>query len=132
MIEGWHGNDYVVLFDAAEASALSARYGIGKYLAGYTVTGLLGWDDFIVKSNDGRSWIVPTLPCSAKHLAPMKVVIDAERIVADERLRGKLKWYTKPLALGGSATDESNAIWVTLDQHVDLVKWWNERYQQLQ
>ncbi len=131
MIDGWHGNDYVVLFDAAEATALSARYGIGKHLAGYTIAGLLGWDDFIVKNNDGRYWTVPTLPCSAKHLAPLKLAIDAERMVADERLRGKVKWYTKPLVLGGSATDESNAIWVTLDQHVELVKWWNDRYQQL-
>ncbi len=132
MIEGWHGNDYVVLFDAAEATALSARYDIGKFFPGHTITGLLGWDDFIVKGDDGRYWTVPTLPCSAKHLAPLKLAIDAERVVADECLRGKLKWYTKPLVLGGSASEESNVMWVTLDQHVELVKWWNERYQELQ
>ncbi|HLP86112.1 MAG TPA: hypothetical protein VK157_17295 [Phycisphaerales bacterium] len=131
MIEGWHGNDYVVLFDATEAAALSARYDIGKYLPGYTITGLLGWDDFIVKGDDGRYWTLPTMPCSADHIAPLKLDIDAGRVVADERFRGKLKWYTTPLVFGGSPADESNVIWVTLDQHVELVKWWNDRYHKL-
>lgn len=53
-------------------------------------------------------------------------------VFAYERVRGKLKWYTKPRMLGGSASDESNVMWVTLDQHVELVKWWNDRYQKLQ
>lgn len=85
-----------------------------------------------MKGDDGRYGTVPTLPYSAKHLAPLKLAIDAQRVVAYERVHGKRKWYRKPRMLGGSTSDESILMWVTLDQHVKLVKWWNDRYQKLQ
>lgn len=130
MIEGWHGDDYLMLFDEAEASALTTRYEFGKYLVGYVIVGLRGWDDFIVRGADGRCTTVPTVPIAAEHLAPLAFAINAARIEPDDRFRGKVRWYTQPLVFGGSPTD-NNLIWVSLDQHVDLVKWWNERYHSL-
>lgn len=130
MIEGWYGDDYLVLFDEAEASAFSARYEFGRYLAGYSITGLRGWDDFIVRGTNGHCATVPTVPIAPEYLAPLEFGIHAARIVSDDRFRGKVKWYTKPIVFGGSPTD-NNIEWVSLDQHVDLVKWWNERYQKL-
>lgn len=131
MIEGWHGDEYLVLFDEAEASAFSTRYEFGKYLAGYVITGLRGWDEFIVRGTDGRCATVPTVPLAAEYLAPFETTINIARIVSDDRFRGKIKWYTKPLVFGGSPTDNGNINWVSLEQHADLVKWWNERYHSL-
>jgi hypothetical protein len=42
-----------------------------------------------------------------------------------------VKWYTKPVVFGGDPLDQENTIWVTLEEHVQLVKWWNDRYQEL-
>ena len=131
MIEGWHGDDYLMMFDEVEASALSVRYGIDRFLPGYVIMGLRGWDDFIVKGPDGRLSTVPTVPAVAEHLAPLDIAIDARRIVADDRFRGRVKWYTKPLVFGGSPTDNDNIVWVLIDQHVDLVRWWNDQYHSL-
>jgi len=131
VIEGWHGDDYFVLFDEAEATALSARYDVGTYLPGHVIIGLRGWDDFIVKGPDGRYATVPTVPVTAECLAPLELAINSERIVPDDRFCGKIKWYTKPLVFGGSPTDKGNIMWVSLEQHIDLVKWWNDRYRSL-
>ncbi len=131
LIEGWHGDDYLVLFNEAETSALSARYEVGRYLPEHVITGLRGWDYFIVRGADGRCATVPTVPITAEHLAPLEFAVDAERIVSDERFRGKMKWYTKPIAFGGNPADNGNIEWVSLEQHISLVKWWNDRYPSL-
>lgn len=128
MIEGWHDDEYVVLFDESEAIGLTARYDIDTYLAGWVIVGLLGWDDFIVKGNDGRYATVPTVPLAKEHIAQLKFAIDTGRIVPDDRFRGRVKWYLTPLVFGGSPTDDENITWVSLEQHVELVKWWNDRY----
>lgn len=130
MIEGWHGDDYLVLFDDAEISAFTTRYDFGRYLPGYVIIGLSGWDDFIVRGVDGHCATLPTVPIVPEYLAPLSFALNPARIVTDDRLRGKVKWYTQPLVFGGSPV-EDNIVWVTLDQHVDLVTWWNERYQSL-
>jgi hypothetical protein len=40
MREGWHNDDYPVLFDETEISAASNRYAIAHLLPGYDVVGL--------------------------------------------------------------------------------------------
>jgi hypothetical protein len=43
MREGWHGDDYLVLFDESEVAAASARYEVSRFLPGFKVLGLLSW-----------------------------------------------------------------------------------------
>lgn len=131
MLEGWQGDDYLILFDEAESTDLSAKYDVGKYLADYVIVGLKGWDDFIVRGPDNQLATVPTLPIGSKFLAPLRTPIDRRKIQPDKRFRGKVKWYTQPLVFGGDPLAKENTIWVSLDQHVQLVKWWNDRYQQM-
>lgn len=128
MIEGWHADDYLILFDEAEAAAISAQYGIDRYLAGHVIVGLKGWDDFLVRGKDGRFATVPTVPLSEKYLAPLNFSISPQQIQVDERFVGKLKWYTTPLIFGGDPLDGENTSWVSLEQHTQLVRWWNDRY----
>lgn len=128
LIEGWHRGDYLILFDEAERSTFSARYDIAKYLAGYFVAGLRGWDELIVCGADGRYATVPAVPIRPEHLKPIDLAIDAAQVVSDDRFRGKVKWCLKPLILGGDPADDDNMVWVSLDQHADLVKWWNDRH----
>jgi hypothetical protein len=45
MIEGWYGNDYLILFDETESEQLTEGYGVRQYLPELTVVGILGWDD---------------------------------------------------------------------------------------
>lgn len=131
MIEGWQGKDYLILFDEAEAAKFSLQYETSKYLDGYEIVGLKGWDDFIVKGKAGELATVPTVPLVAQYLSPLNFAIDPHRIKPDSRFRGKVKWYTKPLIFGGDVQAGENMIWVTLDQHVQLVKWWNDLYRKM-
>jgi hypothetical protein len=49
MIEGWFGDDYLISFNEAEIASASDRYSISRFIPGYQVIGLRGWDDLIVK-----------------------------------------------------------------------------------
>ena len=128
MLEGWQGDDYLILFDETESTDFSARYEIDKYLTGYLIVGLTGWDDFIVKEPGGRLVTVPTVPIVVENLAPFEILIDPLRIQPDDRLRGKIKWYIKPVLFGGDLLADDNTTWVSIEQHIQLVKWWNDCY----
>ena len=128
MKEGWHGEDYLVLFTVQEAQRASERYGIAAMLPGYHVVGLRGWDDFIVQGGDGEIFTVPTVPCDAKHLAPYHLPAWTVELASDERFTGKLKWYIKPIVFGGDPGLSENLRWVSHDEHVELVRWWNAQY----
>lgn len=127
MVEGWHGENYLVLFDEDEISDLSKRYELGIYLPGHEVVGLQGWDDFILRNSLGVLFTVPTVPLSAQYLAPIAQKLDAITPQPDPRFTGKIKWYVKPIVFGDPVSP-SNIAWLTLPQHVDAVKWFNNLY----
>jgi len=131
MQEGWIGDEYVVLFEASEIASASDRYGIGSALPGFAIIGLCGWDDFIVQGREGQLFKVPTVPIDSKHLTPMKLAPDKSAIRPDDRFTGKIKWYIKPIAFGGDPNAGENVTWVTHQQHVDLVRWFNDLYRTL-
>ena len=129
--EGWYGDDYFILFSEAEAISASERYRIAAVLQGYSVVGLRGWDDLIVRDANGRTYTIPAMPLDSRHLAPCAIP-DATSLQPDARFAGRIKWYVKPLALGGDALAEENRTWVTHREHSALVLWWNERCRSLQ
>lgn len=131
MLEGWQGDDYLILFDERESTDLSAKYELGKYLADHLIVGLKGWDDFIVKGPDGRLATVPTVPLDAELLAPLELRIDPDQVRPDNRYEGKVKWYIKPIIFGGDPAAGENMTWLSLEQHVAAVKWWNDLYQKM-
>jgi hypothetical protein len=131
MLEGWQGDDYVILFDETESADFSAKYEIGKHIAGYLVVGLKGWDDFILRGADGQLATVPTVPIVAEHVAPLEIQRLPRQLQPDSRFRGKVKWYTQPIVFGGDPLSKDNTTWISLEEHIRLVKWWNDRYQQL-
>ena len=131
MIEGWQGDDYLIVFDESEASDLTARYEFYRFLADYSIVGLRGWDDFIVRDANGMLATVPTVPVLSEYLAPLPFSIETGHMKFDERLVGRIKWYTRPLVFGGDPAAKENMIWVTLEQHIQLVKWWNDLYRKM-
>ena len=74
MVEGWQQNDYLILFDEEESSLASIRYGLAQALPGFNIVGLRGWDDFIVRDQDGNTFTVPTVPCDADGLKPYRIL----------------------------------------------------------
>ena len=128
MHEGWQGDDYLILFEESEIVEISRRYDIATYVGGYQTVGLKGWDDFILRDGDGQRFTIPTVPLDPQYLAAATLAVDGKGLVPDERLNGKIKWYTKPLVFGGNPTSPDNICWITLDQHIQVVKWWNQMY----
>jgi hypothetical protein len=128
MFEGWHGEEYLILFDADESRRATERYEVPRLLPGFNVIGLRGWDDFIICDNDGEVYTVPTVPTVATHLKPFKLPESAGPLADDPRVRGRIKWYVQPLVFGGSPTASDNIIWVDHETHAMLVLWWNKRY----
>ena len=116
MREGWHDDDYLILLSEQESSDASRKYEIQKFLPGYQIVGLRGWDDFIVPDENGGVSTVPTVPMDPQCLAAWTVLLKP-----DSRFTGQIKWYTKPLVFGGDAGDPSNTQWVSGENHVQLV-----------
>lgn len=128
MNEGWHGDDYLILFAESEIAEISERYAISEFLPGFQIVGLRGWDDFIVRDPHGNSYSVPTVPLDSQQLAPLSVSNAAATLEPDSRFKGKIKWYTTPIAFGGDAKLGENMTWVSHEEHAQLVRWWNNQY----
>ena len=130
MTEGWYGDDYLVLFEE-RAAALDQGYGLSVALPGYRLVGLRGWDDFIVEDATGACFTVPTVPIVHQHLAPFTVPTSPLRPEADVKVRGRIKWYVTPIVFGGDPKIGDNLTWITLEEHVQLVAWWNKKYHEV-
>jgi len=132
MIEGWHDKDYIVLFEErSEGPAMAERYGIPALLPDFTLVGIVGWDDFILRDASGKLFTVPTAPSVSDYLKPLGNQIDSSKIKSDSRFTGRIKWYVHPIVFGGDPSLEKNVTWVSIDQHVELVKFWNNKYREM-
>ena len=131
MTEGWCGDDHLILFDEAEVVAASERYAISQFLPGYQVIGLRSWADFILRDSSGSTYTAPTVPAGAEHLSPYALPTRGSTISPDDRVRGKIKWYVQPIVFGGDPKLGKNVIWVTHEQHAEIVRWWNNTYRSL-
>src|SRR5262250_583966 len=100
MTEGWLDDDYMILFEE-RSSSLQEAYGLPDFLPDYQLVGLHGWDDFIVRNNQGVLFTVPTVPLLARYLRPLQKALNPRDLVADEEKLGQIKWYTKPVCFGG-------------------------------
>jgi len=58
--------------------------------------------------------------------------IELSKLRADQRFTDKIRWYIKPLVFGGDPRADSNTTWITVDEHVGVVRWWNQLYRDLQ
>ena len=129
MIEGWHNEDYLVLFeDLKEALRITELYGVREHLPGYTVVGLRGWDDFILTDAKQQFFTIPTVPLEPKHLEPFIFQVDLGAIQPDERYSKKVKWYVKPILFGGDPTAKDNMAWISGEEHAELVRWRSKLY----
>ena len=131
MIEGWHGSDHLILFDEAEIASASDRYAVSQFLPGYKVIGLRGWDDFILQDYSGATFCAPTVPAVADHVSAYTLPARGTTLSPDDRFQGKIKWYVKPVVFGGDPQSQENIIWVSHDQHAQLVIYWNGLYRSL-
>ena len=132
MITGWYSDDYLILFEEqSEAIEMTRRYGLSSRIPEHTLIGLRGWSDFILMSSGRQLKIVPSVPLITDELEDWPVQIDLSALEPDPRFGDKIKWHVTPLIFGGSPTDEQNISWLTLDQHVDLVRWWNRKYDEI-
>ena len=132
MKEGWINDDYLILFDETESGPMGDAYGIEQYLPGYSLVAILGWDDFIVRNEAVECFRVPTVPILQKYLERYDEVHDPSSLVPDDRYTGKIKWYVHPLVFGGAPGSDENIIWVDIETHQRLVRWWNEKYQEVE
>jgi len=53
------------------------------------------------------------------------------RITCTVTVIGKIKWYIKPVLFGGEPELSDNIKWVELDQHAQLVRFWNQKYREI-
>ncbi|HEY8185052.1 MAG TPA: hypothetical protein VIF64_03225 [Pyrinomonadaceae bacterium] len=130
MREGWLGDKYIVLFEE-QASSLEEAYGFFGFLPGFRLIGLHGWDDFLVEDSGGNLFTVDTVPLLKERIRSFIFEESLDRLISDDRLRGKIKWYVQPLVFSGNPALESNVDWITLAQHTQLVQWWNKKYREL-
>src|SRR5207249_11054989 len=90
-----------------------------------------GWDDFIIEDSSGARFTVPTVPLLPRYLKPFPNSITQLKPASDEAVEGRIKRYITPLVFGGDPQRRDNVKWVTLDEHVQLVRWWNGKYREV-
>lgn len=129
MNEGWQNDDYLILLSEYESASAMAAYDFDRFIPGYRLIGFKGWDEFIVIGPSNDLHVVPTVPLDASQAVPY-VLPQEISLQPDSRFTDKIKWYLKPLVFGGSPTDNANVEWISHAQHTEVVRWWNERYQQ--
>jgi hypothetical protein len=132
MQEGWLNDDYLILFEdehEAEAAARPLRPCLDpSRLPSYWAP----WrDEFLVVDKNGDVFSVPTVPLDRNDLAPFQMPSDAVILERDDRFVGKIKWYVKPVVFGGDPRIGDNLVWVSHEEHAQLVRWWNEQYRAL-
>jgi hypothetical protein len=131
MREGCLEAEYVILFEESESAARADGYGVAVALPGFKLIGLRGWDDFLVQDENGNIFSVPSVPLDKNHLAPYQMPPGRVNLERDDRYAGKIKWYVKPLICGGDPKIGDNLVWVSHEEHAQLVRWWNEQYRAL-
>jgi len=132
MVEGWHGDLYLILFEGPEVSSASLRYRVSEHLPGYDVVGLRGWDDLIVRDPAGGTFVIPVVPLDPQYLSPFQAPTSSVRLQSDDRFTGRVKWYIKPVVFGGDPDICENLTWVDHEQHGQLAVWWNKMYRDVQ
>ena len=130
MIEGWNGDDYLVLFAESERAAAEIRYAFSALLPGFKLIGLRGWDDFIVQDKSDIAYCIPTVPLNVQYLSPFALP-STQGLRPDARFTGKIKWYVQPIAFSGDPKVGTNLTWINHEDHGQLVRWWNDRYRSL-
>jgi len=71
------------------------------------------------------------VPLTNDRLDHYEFPIENLRLEVDPAVAGRVKWYVTPLIMGGSPTDEKNMTWLSYGEHMQLVRWWNAKYQEL-
>lgn len=129
MLEGWCNGDYWSLCeDRKETEHLTALYGVAEYLPGYFIVGFKGWDDFVLIDRESRYFLTPAVPMERANLAPFHFPADPMRLESDDRFTKKIKWYVKPIRFGGDPNANENMAWLSQEEHVQAVRWWNKFY----
>lgn len=132
MKDGWFNQEYFSLYETnEEATSATARYELPGYLPGFFVVGLKFWDDFILCDTEGRYYTVPTVPLAREELKAFSFPAEPLKLRADPKFAGKIKWYIQPIVFGGSPSTQENMAWVSHDQHVEVVVYWNKLYRDL-
>jgi len=121
MNEGWLGEEYIVLFEE-RVPELERAYGLSDLLPSHKLLGLRGGEDFIVEDNNRRLFTFPTVPVVDRSVKPFSFHVSPPKLTSDDSLRGKIKWHIIPLAFGRSPTAELYPIWITLEEHIEVVQ----------
>ncbi|AYD66103.1 hypothetical protein DVB37_20860 [Achromobacter sp. B7] len=127
MHEGWYGDDYLVFFSLDQAQAFEKTCELDSTLPGFSLVGLRGWQDFIVRDLSGTTFTIPTVPLDAEYLSRFEPPASQE-LESDPGLCGKVRWLIKPLVFGGDPQADDNVTWLSHPQHIELVRWWNDQY----
>ena len=135
MIEGWHDkDDYVILYEEQlEAPADGGSlWDCGALSPGFHTSGIkLAGTTSYYETLPGNYAAPRSCWSVREYLQPLGFQLDPSRIQSDARFTNRIKWYITPLVLGGDPSSEKNMTWLSLEQHVEAVKWWNETYRKM-
>ncbi len=141
--EGFAGETYIVLWRAEELADFNREYEVDQYAPGILLIGSNGGGEaFGFDTHDAAMPVVrvpfvgmdrqlaiavgDSFSSSLGELAKVKVS-DSKKAaeLPGEKYRGMELFEVKPVILSGDPVDPQNKIWVTRQQHFELVRFWN-------
>ena len=85
---------------------------------------LRSYEEFILRDQAGQFFAVPVVPLGRDWLTPAVFEFDRTKLRRDEPLEGKIKVLPRS---GANGSEPSVGLrWVSLPEHTELVRWWNE------
>jgi hypothetical protein len=129
MVQGWNNSNYLFLVENKDESfEFTIKYKFNEFLPEFQFVGILNWDEFLVADSNSKHYVIPTIPLDVKYLTPIPDFDQEFNLIPDQKLFNLIRWHVMPVVFGGDPTSEENIKWIDLDQHVDVVIWWNEQY----
>jgi hypothetical protein len=138
--DGFIGEHYLILWSAEELSIFNEGYEVSKHAPGLLIFGSTGGGDGFAFDTRTSPYRVMQIPFVGMGVAEEFLVaggfnelLDAmhETTAPRSQSPNKVRWprqeifEIKPVLLGGSPTDQENKAVLTRDQHMEVVRYWN-------
>lgn len=82
----------------------------------------------MAESGTDKLFRVPTVPLRIEEKAEWVTSGDWISLKSDGRFQGRIKWYVQPIVFGGDPKPGKNIVWISHEDHIKAVKYWNEMY----
>ena len=145
--EGFIGEEFYRLYSVEQLLSLNPAYGVDEFMPGFVLIGSNGGGESYLldaRHTPAPVFRIPFIPMIEAYGSQMALSVSvwqqglaaispAMSIIhtPSSRTFGKEIHEINPIVFGGSPTDPKNRALVPLEQHAEIVVWWNRTFRRV-